>query len=164
MQLAQDNGTFTPPQPFVASPAFTLAGADGKKSVTVRYLDGAGNVSKAYADTITLDTTAPVVTAVSATPSPFARGTTTTIRFRAADALSGTCRADILIKNAGGGIVRSFSKNAGCAVAGTVTSTIWDGRNAAHALVPPGTYTIDVVVTDAAGNVSGTGHGSVVAQ
>ena len=165
MQLAQDTGTFTPPEPFVASRAFTLAGADGKKTVNVRYIDGAGNSSKSYADTITLDTTAPVVTAVSATPSPFVLGaTTTTIRFRAADALSGTCHADIRIRNAGGGIVRSFSKSAGCAVGGTVTSTIWDGRNAAHALVPPGTYTIEVVVTDAAGNVSAVGSGSVVAQ
>jgi hypothetical protein len=165
MQLAQDTGVFTPPEPFVASHAFTLAGADGKKTVNVRYIDGAGNISKSYADTIMLDTTAPVVTAVSATPSPFVLGaTTTTIRFRAADALSGTCHADILIRNAGGGIVRSFSKSAGCAVTGTVTSTIWDGRNAARALVPPGTYTIEVVVTDAAGNVSAVGRGSVVAQ
>ena len=60
--------------------------------------------------------------------------------------------------------MRSFSKSAGCAVTGTVTSTIWDGRNAAHALVPPGTYTIEGVVTDAAGNVSAVGRGSVVAQ
>jgi len=30
--------------------------------------------------------------------------------------------------------------------------------------VPPGPYTIEVVVTDAAGNVSAVGHGSVVAQ
>ena len=60
--------------------------------------------------------------------------------------------------------MRSFSKNAGCAVAGTVTSTPWDGNNAAHGLVPPGTYTIEVVVTDAAGNVSAVGRGSVVAQ
>ena len=165
MQLAQDTGVFTPPEPFVASHAFTLAGADGKKTVNVRYIDGAGNVSKSYLDTITLDTTAPVVTAVSATPSPFVLGaTTTTIRFRAADALSGTCHADILIRNAGGGIVRSFSKSAGCAVTGTVTSTMWDGRNAAGTLVPPGTYTIEVVVTDAAGNVSAVGRGSVVAQ
>jgi hypothetical protein len=164
MQLAQDTGTFTPPQPFVANPAFTLAGPDGKKTVNVRYIDGAGNISTSSADTITLDTTAPVVTAVSATPSPFALGAKTTIRFRAADALSGTCHADILIRNAGRGIVRSLSKSAGCAAAGTVTSTIWDGRNAAHALVPPGTYTIEVVVTDAAGNASAVGLGSVVAQ
>ena len=93
MQLAQDTGAFTPPEPFVASRAFTLAGADGKKTVNVRYIDGAGNISKSFADTITLDTTAPVVTAVSATPSPFVLGATTTIRFRAADALSGTCHA-----------------------------------------------------------------------
>jgi hypothetical protein len=165
MQLVQGMGAFTPPETFVANHAFALGGADGKKTVNVRYIDGAGNVSRSYADTITLDTTAPVVTAVTASPNPFTPDvTTTTIRFRAADALSGTCHADIVIRNAGGGIVRSFGKNAGCAVAGTVTSTVWDGRNATRALVPPGTYTIEVVVTDLAGNASATVRGTVVAQ
>ncbi len=165
LQLAQDAGAFAPPEPFVANHAFTLAGADGKKTVNVRYIDGAGNVSKSYADTITLDTTAPVVTNVTASPTPFTPGaTSTTIRFRAADALSGTCHADIVIRNAGGAIVKSFSKSAGCAVSGTVTSTAWDGRNTARALVPPGTYTIDVIVTDQAGNASPAARGTVVAQ
>jgi hypothetical protein len=165
MQLAQDTGAFTPPEPFVANHAFVLGGPDGKKTVNVRYIDGAGNVSRSYTDTITLDTAAPVVTAVTASPTPFTPGvTTTTIRFRAADARSATCHADILIRNAGGGIVRSFSKSAGCAVAGTVTSTVWDGRNAARALVPPGTYTIEVIVTDLAGNASAIARGTVVAQ
>jgi hypothetical protein len=165
LQLAQDAGAFTPPEPFVANHAFTLTGAEGTKTVNVRYIDGAGNVSRSYADTIKLDTTAPVVTAVSASPSPFTPGvTSTTIRFRAADALSGTCRADIVIRNAGGGIVRTFNKSAACAAAGSVTSTAWDGRNAVRALVPPGTYTIDVVVTDLAGNASAVARGTVVAQ
>jgi hypothetical protein len=165
LQLAQDAGAFAPPEPFVATHAFTLAGADGKKTVNVRYIDGAGNVSKTYADTITLDTTAPAVTNVTASPSPFTPGATnTTIRFRAADALSGSCHADIVIRNAGGAIVKSFSKSAGCAVSGTVTSTAWNGKNTAGALVPPGTYTIDVIVTDLAGNASPAARGTVVAQ
>jgi flagellar hook assembly protein FlgD len=69
-----------------------------------------------------------------------------------------------VIRNAGGAVVKSFSKSAGCAVGGTVTSTAWDGRNAARALVPPGTYTIDVIVTDKAGNASTAARGTVVAQ
>jgi hypothetical protein len=165
MQLAQDTGAFSPPEAFAANHAFTLGGADGKKAVNVRYIDGVGNVSRSYTDAITLDTTAPLVTAVTASPSPFTPGvTSTTIRFRAADALSGTCHADIHIRNAAGAIVKSFSKSAGCAVTGTVTSTVWDGRNAARVLVPPGTYTIEVVVTDRAGNASAVVRGNVVAQ
>jgi hypothetical protein len=165
LQLAQDAGAFAPPEPFVAHHAFTLAGADGKKTVNVRYIDGAGNVSKSYADTITLDSTAPVVTNVTASPTPFTPGSnSTTIRFRAADALSGSCRANIVIRNAGGALVKSFSKSAGCAVSGTVTSTAWNGRNAAGAFVPPGAYTIDVIVTDQAGNASSAAQGTVVAQ
>jgi hypothetical protein len=41
---------------------------------------------------------------------------------------------------------------------------IWDGRNTARALVPPGTYTIEIIATDLAGNASTTGHGTVVAR
>jgi hypothetical protein len=40
----------------------------------------------------------------------------------------------------------------------------WDGRNGAHALVPPGTYSIEIIATDLAGNTSATGRASVVAQ
>jgi hypothetical protein len=165
MQFAQDTGAFGPPVPFAANHAFTLTGADGRKTVNVRYIDGAGNVSRSAADLITLDTTTPVVTALSASPSPFTPGvTSTTIAFRAADALSGSCHADIVVRNAGGGIVRSFGKAVRCAAAGNVTSTVWDGRNAARALVPPGTYTIEVIVTDLAGNASAVVRGSVIAQ
>ena len=60
--------------------------------------------------------------------------------------------------------MRSFSKTALCAVAGTLSSVAWDGRNAARTLVPPGTYTIEVVATDTAGNSSAIVRGSVVAQ
>jgi hypothetical protein len=164
MQLAQDTGAFTPPEPFSASRTWTLTGADGKKTVSVRYLDGAGNVSRSYVDTIMLDTTAPAVTAVTATPNPFVRGQATTIRFRAADALSPACRADVRILDASGRLVRSLVKSVLCPAAGAVASVAWDGRNTARALVPPGTYTIEVIATDVAGNASAAAHGSVVAQ
>ena len=143
----------------------TLSGADGKKTVSVRYIDGAGNVSGSFADTITLDTTAPAVSGVGASPSPFPPGAkTTTI----ASAPPTRCRARVTRTSASStpaaSVVKTFSKNAPCSVGGTLTSTIWDGRNTAHALVPPGTYTIEVVVTDVAGNASAVARGSVVAQ
>ena len=164
MQLAQDGGAFSAPEPFATTRTWTLTGPDGKKTVAVRYLDGAGNVSKSYTDTITLDTTAPAVTAISATPNPFTLGQSTTIRFRMADALSGSCTATVRILNAAGQTVRTLPKPGLCAAAGTLTSVIWDGRNTARALVPPGTYTIEIIATDQAGNVAAAGHGTVVAQ
>ena len=147
------------------NPGLAPSGADGKKTVSARYIDGAGNASGSISDTITLDTTAPAVSGVGASPSPFQPGVKTTkIVFRAADALSGTCHADIRILDAGAHLVKTFSKNAPCSAGGTLTSTIWDGRTTAHALVPPGTYTIEVVVTDVAGNASAAARASVVAQ
>jgi hypothetical protein len=165
MQLAQDAGSFTSPEPVAGTQAWPLSGADGKKTMSVRYIDGAGNVSRSFADTITLDTTAPVVSGVGASPSPFQPGvTTTTMVFRASDALSGSCQAGIRILDAAARLVRSFGKKAKCPAGGTLTSTIWDGRNAGGALVPPGTYTIEVIVTDLAGNPSAVARASVVAQ
>ena len=165
LQLGQDAGAFASPEPFVGTHAWSLSGADGKKTLSVRYLDGAGNVSRSFSDTITLDTTAPVVSGLSASPNPFQPGvTTTTIGFRAADALSASCHADIRILDAAARLVKTFSKSAQCPAAGSRTSTIWDGRNTARALVPPGTYTIEVTVTDRAGNASALARATVVAQ
>ena len=123
-----------------------------------------GQRSTVYSDTISLDTTGPVVSAVTATPNPFRLGQTTTIRFRAADAVSATCPTETRILDAAGRLVRSLTKTAPCPAAGAVTSVAWDGRNAAHALVPPGTYSIEIIATDLAGNTSATGRASVVAQ
>jgi subtilisin family serine protease len=164
MQLAQDGGAFAPPVPFTTTATWSLSGPDGKKTLAVRFLDGAGNLSRAYTDTITLDTTAPTVTAVTATPNPFALGQYTTIRFRAADALSASCRAEARILDAGGRLVRTLVKTVLCPAAGALASVAWDGRNAARALVPPGTYTIDVTATDLAGNTSAVARGTVIAQ
>jgi hypothetical protein len=164
MQLSQDGGAFTPPEPFAATRAWTLTGADGKKTVAVRYVDGAGNVSKPYVDTITLDTTAPAVTGVAATPTPFALGTTTTIRFRVADAVGGSCPAEIRILDGSSRLVRKLTKSASCPAGGTVSSIGWNGKNTGGALVPPGAYTIEIVATDAAGNASAAARATVVAQ
>ena len=164
MQLAQDGGAFTSPEPFASTRAWTLTGADGMKTVSVRYLDGAGNVSKTYADTITLDTTGPVVSAVSATPNPFPLGKTTTIRFRAADAVSASCPAEIRILDASGRLVRRLAKTAKCPAGGAASSVGWNGKNTAGALVPAGTYTIEIVTTDTAGNTSAASRATVVAQ
>ena len=71
MQLSNDNVTFTPAEPFAATRTWTLAGSDAVKTVYVRYLDRAGNVSQSFRDTITLDSAGPVVGGITATPNPF---------------------------------------------------------------------------------------------
>ncbi|HEX7085876.1 MAG TPA: Ig-like domain-containing protein [Vicinamibacterales bacterium] len=65
MQFSQDALTFTDFEPIASSKMVTLIGADGDKTVYVRFRDGAGNVSTAVSDTIVLDTTPPVITIVA---------------------------------------------------------------------------------------------------
>jgi hypothetical protein len=166
MQLSNDGAAFTPPEPFAATRTWTLAGGDATKTVYVRYLDRAGNVSKTFRDTIALDTTGPVLGAITATPDPFAPqlGQATTIRIPVSDNLSVSCSLRIRILNAAGGLVKSIARTVTCPAAGATTSVVWDGRNAAGARVPPGTYTIEVTATDRAGNAGAVARGSVVAQ
>jgi hypothetical protein len=166
MQLSNDNVTFTPPEPFAATRTWTLAGGDATKTVYVRYLDRAGNVSRSFLDTIALDTVGPVVGGITATPNPFSPqlGQTTTIRIPVSDNLSGSCSLQIRILDAAGGLVRSMPRTVTCSAAGTTTSVVWDGRNAAGQRVPAGTYTIEVAATDRAGNAGVVARGTVVAQ
>ena len=97
MQLSDDSVTFTPPEPFAATRTWTLAGGNAAKTVYVRYLDRAGNFSKSFLDTITLDSAGPVVGGITATPNPFAPQLrqTTTIRIPVSDNLSGSCSLQI---------------------------------------------------------------------
>jgi hypothetical protein len=166
MQLSNDNVTFTPSEPFSATRTWTLAGGDAAKTVYVRYSDRAGNVSKSFLDTITLDRAGPVVGGITATPNPFAPqlGQTTTIRIPVSDNLSGSCSLQIRILDAAGGLVKSMPRTVTCSAAGTTTSVVWDGRNAASVPVPAGTYTIEVAATDRAGNAGAVARGTVVAQ
>jgi hypothetical protein len=166
MQLSNDNATFMAPEPFAATRAWTLAAGDAKKTVYVRYIDGAGNVSKSFQDTITLDTKAPVVGAVTPTPSTFrpALGETTTIRIPVSDNLSGSCSLKIRILGAAGLVAKTVNKTVTCSPGGTTTSIVWDGRNASRALVPPGTYFIEVTPSDKAGNVGVVAEGTVEVQ
>ena len=67
MRIANDGGAFGISEPYATSKAWTLttAGADGPRTVSVQYQDGAGNWSGSFTAAITLDRTAPTV-AISA--------------------------------------------------------------------------------------------------
>ena len=165
MQLSNDNVTFTAPEPFAATRTWTLAGGDATKTVYARFIDRAGNVSKSFQDTITLDTVAPVVGAITASPNPFSpQSGQTTIGIRVSDNVSASCSLRIRILNAAGSSVKSMTKTVTCPPGGATTSVTWDGRNAAGASVPAGTYTIEVAATDRAGNAGAVAQGSVVVQ
>lgn len=166
MQLSNDNATFTAPEPFAATRPWTLAGSDATKTVYVRFIDRAGNVSKSFTDTIALDTHAPVVGAIVAAPSPFSPSLNqaTMIRIPISDNASGSCPVQIRILDAADALVKNLPQTLPCIVAGVTTSIRWDGRNTAGQRVAAGTYTIDVAVTDRAGNAAAIARGSVIVQ
>ncbi len=59
MQFSNDNSTYSTLETYATSKSWTLSAGDGTKTVYVKYKDAAGNISAAFNDTITLDSTAP---------------------------------------------------------------------------------------------------------
>ena len=59
MQFSKDGKNWFPWEPFKTSRAATLVGGDGINTIYVRFRDDSGNISQAYSDTISLDTTLP---------------------------------------------------------------------------------------------------------
>ena len=59
MQFSDDGLAFAAPVPYATSADYTLPAPDGQKTVYVRFIDAAGNVSLAYSATILLDTNPP---------------------------------------------------------------------------------------------------------
>ena len=78
--------------------------------------------------------------------------------------IDGLPAKDGTVLQAAGGLVKSLPRTVTCSPAGTTTSVVWDGRNAANVPVPAGTYTIEVAATDRAGNAGAVSRGTVVAQ
>jgi hypothetical protein len=66
MRLSSDGASFTTPEPYATTRAWTLPGGDGAKTVWVQYKDTVGNWSAASSDGIALDTTAPALSAIAA--------------------------------------------------------------------------------------------------
>ena len=65
LQVSNDGTTFSTPEAYVITKAWTLTSGDGTKTVWVKFKDAAGNWSAAVSDTIVLDTTPPQLTLTS---------------------------------------------------------------------------------------------------
>lgn len=65
LQGSNDGATFSTPEAYVTTKAWTLTSGDGTKTVWVKFKDAAGNWSAAVSDTIVLDTTPPQLTLTS---------------------------------------------------------------------------------------------------
>ncbi len=62
MRFSEDNVTYTPPEPFAGTRAWTLTGAEGLKVLYVTFSDPEGNTSPPASASITLDLFPPEVT------------------------------------------------------------------------------------------------------
>jgi large repetitive protein len=63
MQSSNDNFTYSSPEAYSTTKAWTLSSGEGTKTVYAKFKDTPGNWSNAYNDTIVLDTTAPATLA-----------------------------------------------------------------------------------------------------
>jgi len=63
MQFSNDEVTYSTPEVYATSKAWTLTSGDGTRTVYVKFKDTAGNWSLAFSDTILLDTSAPTTAA-----------------------------------------------------------------------------------------------------
>ena len=144
MRFSNDGVNFGPWVPFAATASYTLPAGDGSKTVFAEFRNGAGAVSAAASDSITLDTTPPVITTA---PAPaFVKGhlgataVPIKISWAGTDATSGINHYDLEESVDGG----AFSLVASPTVA-----------NATVNLNPGHSYKFEVRATDNAGNVSG---------
>ena len=75
---------------YSGSVSYTLASGDGSKTIYVWYKDFGGNVSSSASDSITLDTTAPIVTITSPTSDPYtSTSSTVSLEGSSSDTTSG---------------------------------------------------------------------------
>lgn len=167
MQLSQD-GVFDTEiwEPFSVSRLLTLNAGDGLRTVYARFRDLAGNISLEYSDSITLDTTKPLVSSVVDIPDPFkpSNGQWDTVYFTASDNLASACTAILRIFNSSNVLIRTIYKyNITCSSTGTANFIKWNGKNSAGTIVPAGVYTYRIFVKDNAlnGSVAKTGKVTV---
>jgi cytochrome c peroxidase len=133
MQFSKDGVNYFAFEPFTASRGVTLPPGDGPKIISVRFKDGAGNVSAPISASITLDTTLPTGTIAFTTTDPTASATGT-LALTASDANSVT--------------QMQFSKN------GSPFFALEPFAASRTVSLAPGPNTLTVRFRDTAGNLS----------
>ncbi|WP_232278979.1 chitobiase/beta-hexosaminidase C-terminal domain-containing protein [Geotalea uraniireducens] len=126
MQFSNDNASWSAPEAYATTKAWTSATGDGTKTVYAKFKDAAGNWSSVVSDTIVLDSTTPVVAITSPTT-----GTTTDNT----PLLTYTASDGTVVVKVDGSIVNKVS--------GTSLDTLANGS-----------HNVRVEATDAAGNIA----------
>lgn len=125
-------------------------------SLVATATDEAGN-SQFSGQHITIDRTAPIISAVGHAPEPFVAGGTHGMSF-SYQLNEAAAHVYILILDAVGALVHVLKMNN---VDTDPQVAVWDGRDETGSLVPPGTYTYAFEATDRAGNTGGSPGGNL---
>ncbi len=141
MQIAPDGVAFGPFLPFALMSTTTLPPPDGTKTVAVRFMDGAGNLSSQATADILLDTTPPLVSIIQPAPNALVSGTVT-IEATATDALSGVAFVAFLVTDPTTGMTTFLGSLATPPYRVVWTTTPY----------PDGPYTLTATAQDRAGN------------
>ena len=126
--------------------------ADGTYTVGLSGVDAWQNAPGLATGSLTVDTKAPVLTALTPAAaisqwfSPNGDGVRDTVAVTGTSSEGGTLVTRVLDDH--GGLITTLS----VASAGSATTVTWNGRNAAGAIVLDGVYTLRVAPRDAAGN------------
>ncbi|MBL8952829.1 MAG: hypothetical protein JNK82_18755 [Myxococcaceae bacterium] len=146
MQLSNDGNTFAAPTAYSAGKPYTLPGGDGLKTVYVRVIDPAGNLSPVVSDGITLDATPPSLSISVNAGAAYATANPVTV------ALSAT--------EGGSGLYRHCLKDAPVAGAAPATPGTADPcfttfmASVSHALGAQGARRVYAWAQDNAGNIT----------
>jgi hypothetical protein len=155
IEYSVDGGTWLPyADPFAVD--------EGTHVVRARATDVAGNVGSVVSATFRVDSTGPVATATTATPSiwlPLLGPAQ--LHWTVSDNLARTVHVRLMVLTRTGDVAAVLDGGQVAVTPGTVTSgsTAWNGKDGTlTGLLPLGSYTYEVVATDEAGNVSQSGR------
>ena len=147
MQFNNDGGSWSSPESYAATKAWTLQALDGLRTVNLRFSDAAGNTSSTISTTITLDRVAPSPGTIAITGAPNTSN----------DAVA-------LTLNATGASMMQFSNNnvAWSPLVSYGTSQTWSVTDTTYGgLESDGVKTVYARYQDSAGNLSSTVTGTI---
>jgi len=142
MQFSNDGINWSAVQGYNTTKSWTLVSGDGTKTVRVRYIDWAGNVST-FQDAIRLDTTRPTVTGMSPRPTSTITDTSPTIKATVKDNLTNLAKANIKLY-----VNDSLISATKYSYSASTDLLVYNSP-----VLAKGKKTVKVVATDAAGNV-----------
>lgn len=158
MQLSNNGSSWGNWESYANSKAWTLASGDGIKTVYVRYMDNAGNISPPYSDDVILDTAGPAGAIVIADGAAYLRTTGVSLTLSASDPGSGVWQMQFSDDGS------SWSAWESYATSKAWTLTSGDGRKTVYARYRDNAGSVSTVYSDSVTLDTTAPAGSIVIQ